>query len=342
MRRQRRVAMLAVLAALATGACSQQSRPRPTDAPVPALSIPADFAGVILVARGPRTLLFHGYGEVGGAPLQPDSRFWVASIGKQFAAAAILKLTERGRISLDDPLVRFFANAPSDKAAITIRQLLSHTSGLGQSYVSEQQSSRESAVARMFAEPLKGRPGGEFGYSNSNIQLAAAIVEVASGMSYPEFVKRELWRPAGLRATGFAGSAGAARVAPVRGALPNRLQRTYWGEQGVYSTAGDLLRWYRALISGRILNPASVETMFSPIQKIGEGHATLGWFRGRTGSGSEYIFVRGNEDFGANGLLYAYPASNTVIIVLTHAGNADDETSWSRAVLRSLEQQLAL
>ena len=303
--------------------------------------MPTDFAGAALVARGSAILLANGYGKLAGTPLRSDSRFWIASAGKQFTAAAIMRLVETGKVGLDDPLRRFFPRAPSDKAAITVRQLLSHSSGFGQSYVSEERRARAQAVEAMLADPLKGPPGSGFRYSNTNIQLAAAIVEIVSGQSYADFVQRQLWHRAGLRSTGFAGSAGAARVVAIKGELPARLKRSYWGEQGIYSSATDLYRWYRALATGRVLRPASVQTMFAPATKIGEGYATLGWFRGRTERGNDYIFVRGNEDFGANSVFYAYPKQHIVIVILSHAGDQGD-LSWSRTVLQSLQSQLGL
>lgn len=313
-------------------------------APAPAkLIVPKGFSGAVLVARGSTVLLSEAHGSVGRVPIRLQSKFWVASAGKQFVAAAIMKLVERGKVRLDDPLSRFLPEAPRDKAGITVRQLLSHTSGFSQSYVSEEQTTRAEAVRRMLAEPLAGIPGIKFGYSNINIQLAAAIIEAASGMPYGQFVQRELWVPAGLRRTGQAGDRGARSVMPTTGALPRRLGRHFWGEQGVYSTVVDLFRWYRALDRGQLLQPASVAEMFKPVVKIGEGYATEGWFRGTTASGNDFIFVRGNEDFGANGLLYAYPQQDVVIVVLTHAGDVPGkDTSWSRYVHHSLEQQLGL
>jgi CubicO group peptidase (beta-lactamase class C family) len=297
------------------------------------------FSGVVLVVERGKTVLFDGFGKP--SPRR-DARFWIASTGKQFTAAAIMKLAEQRGLRLDDPLGRFFPSAPKDKASISVRQLLSHTSGLGQSYVSEEQTSREIAVGRMLAVPLEGAPGSGFRYSNSNIQLSAAIVELRSGLPYSEFVRRYLWRPAGMQGTGFAGPRSWATVTPVRGPLPLRLRSSYWGEQGVYSTAGDLYHWYRALQSGRILSRKSVAILFAPQVKIGEGQAGLGWFRGTTPRGTDFLFVRGNEDFGANSLLYAYPKRDIVVVVLTHAGDADNEKSWSRKVLAEVEGALAL
>lgn len=298
------------------------------------------FSGAVLVARGDELLVFDGFGEISGHRVARDDTFWIASTGKQFASAAILLLAQRGQLDLDAPLSRFFPDAPADKARITIRQLLSHTSGFGQSYASELKSSREDAVAAMLAEPLEGEPGDRFRYSNSNFQLAAAVVEVVSGLSYREFTQRNLFAPAGLESTGFATDE--TRISATLSPPPERLQRAYWGEQGAYSTANDLLRWYRAIASARALNAESVEELFEPRVQIGEGSAAYGWFIGTSPRGRQVRFTRGNEDFGANSLIYAYPESDVVIIVLTHAGDANDDMSWSRQVHHDIEAALEL
>ena len=300
------------------------------------------FSGALLVARGGNTILSNAYGGERGTPMRPDSRFWIASAGKQFTSAAILKCQEKVLLKLDDPLAKFFPTAPTDKRAITLLQLLAHSSGLGQSYLSEGVVDRQTAVNRMLNEPLVDVPGRKFHYSNSNYQLAVAVVEVASGRSYREFVHKELWQPAGLQDSGFSGEPAAQLVAPARSETPKRLFNVTWGGEGVFSTARDLLQWYRTLQAGHILSPPSVKQLFKPVISIEEGQAALGWFIGRTDHDQERIFTRGNEDFGANALIYAYPNSDTVIIVLTHAGNANDEMSWSRFVHARIEKLLSL
>lgn len=298
------------------------------------------FSGVVVVARREHVLLSDAFGELGGRTVLRDDRFWIASTGKQFVATAVLLLAQQGRLDIDAPLSAFFADAPADKAPITVRQLLAHTSGLGQSYASELQSNRESAVAAMFAEPLQGRPGDAFRYSNSNSQLAVAIVEVVSGASYQDFARDALFARARLTDTGFSGSG--VDVAPTLEPLPERLTRAYWGGQGIYSNADDLFRWYRALNAGVILNEMSIETMFRQHAHIGEGDAGLGWFMTRSPQERQVRFTRGNEDFGANSLIYGYPDGDVVIVVLTHAGDAPDDMSWSRSVHRDIEAALAL
>jgi len=298
------------------------------------------FSGAVLVVRGDRILVDAAYGAERGAPMRRNSRFWIASAGKQFTSAAVLKLRDRGLLTLDDPLEKFFPDAPDDKRTITVRQLLSHTSGFDQSYASEELTNRAQAVRRMLAEPLIDTPGAAFHYSNTNYQLAVAIVEVVGGLEYRVFVESELFKPAGLTDTGQASAETTPTVAPAQGDTPARLTKRHWGGQGDYSTTHDLFAWYRALRSGRVIERDSIEALFSPVVAIGEGHAALGWFLGKTGSGAARIFTRGNEDFGANALIYAYPETATVVVVLSHAGDSPDDASWSRAVHAKIEKIL--
>lgn len=300
------------------------------------------FSGSVLIERDGRLLEDEGFGSLKSVSAHADSRYWIASAGKQFVSAAILVCQDLGLLSLDDPLGRFFSRTPADKRAITIRQLLAHISGLDQTYASEGINEREDAVQRMLARPLIAPPGTGFHYSNDNYQLAAAIVEVVSGDSYHDFIVRRFWRPLGMRHTGFGSAADSKTVLPAVGDTPERLLKAGWGEAGVYSTTRDLRIWYRALTGGRVLSSKSLELLFAPVVPIHEGQAALGWFRGTTAHGSAVIFTRGNEDFGANSLVYDYPGRETLIIVLSHAGSAPGGTPWSRLVLGQLEGALGL
>jgi CubicO group peptidase (beta-lactamase class C family) len=298
------------------------------------------FSGSVLVVRGNASLLDKGYGAVRGVSISPKSRFWIASVGKQFTSAAILRCRDAGWLTLDDPISRFFPTAPVDKRAITIRQLLAHLSGLDQTYASEGTTNRADAVNRMLSHPLIDTPGHKFHYSNDNYELAAAIVEVASGDDYKDFVIKNFFRHAGLRDTGFAASPGAQSVVPARNPTPARLSTPGWGEAGVYSTTRDLLKWYRALSSGSVLSRGSVNDLFAPVASIGEGQTALGWFIGKSGDGPTYIFTRGNEDWGPNSLLYAYPESGVVVVVLTHGGDSNGDLSWSRFIHAKIQELL--
>lgn len=298
------------------------------------------FTGVVTLTRLDGQMITTQ--TAGAPPLHTESRFWIASSGKQFVAAAIFRCVEHGLLSLNDPLSKFFPEAPPDKRGITVRQLLAHLSGLGQTYASEGATTRDAAVRAMLGKPLIDKPGAKFHYSNDNYQLAAAIVEVVSKTDYRSFVTHAFFEPQKLTNTGFNFTPGAALVAPTHEALPPRLLKPTWGEAGVYSSGYNLARWYCDLRGGKVLTPKSVATMFAPAAPIGEGHTALGWYLGKTARGTPTVFVRGNEDFGANSLLYAYPTKDRVLVILTHAGDADDDHSWSRLLLGQIEEKLGL
>jgi CubicO group peptidase (beta-lactamase class C family) len=192
----------------------------------------AGFSGAILVARQGRVLLDRAYGEVGGVAMRPTSRFWIASIGKQFTSVAILRAQEQGLLHLEDPVSRFFPEAPRDKAATTLLQLLTHQSGLPQAYVSSGIVDRAAAVRAILAQPLIVPAGARFAYSNDNYHLAAAILETVTGKPYERYLYGELLRPAGLKDTGFAGTDEVRSVVPARGPRPERLLTRNWGNVG--------------------------------------------------------------------------------------------------------------
>ena len=301
----------------------------------------AGFSGAVLVARRGSILLDQAYGEIRGERMRRNSRFWISSMGKQFISAAIMRCVELGHLRFEASLGEIWLDAPADKRAITIRQVLSHTSGLPQSYDFELVSSSEEARKSVLRLSLEVAPGAKFIYSNANYALAAAIIERTSNTNFAAFVRRELFERAGLRDTGQFPIVREPRVAPLAGEPPPRLGELRWW-QAYYSTTHDLYRWRQALWGGKIVSASGRESLLLPVISIEEGEAALGWFIGHTGRGARRIFVRGNDDTGQNSLLYYYPQTDTTIVVLTHAGDKNDETSWSRAMLASLETTLGL
>ena len=299
------------------------------------------FSGSVLVVAGRDILADRGIGSLHGRTFKPGTRYWIASMGKQFVSALLVQLQDEGKLSLSDTVGHLVPDAPEDKRPITLLQLLSHTSGLPQGYEGEAATDGGDAIRRIMKVPLTDKPGAAFHYSNENYHLAAAIAERVGGQSYGEMLRTRLLRPLGLRDTGL-GVATADRVAPTREATPERLMKRGWGIEGTYSTTHDLLAWYRALRAGRVVSAEGVRQIFTAVAPIQEGSAALGWFLRRTAKGTDCMFTRGNDDFGPNALLYAYPARDVVIVVLSHAGDKTDELSYSRSMLGAIEAALGL
>lgn len=234
-----------------------------------------DPSGAFLFAVGDEVVLERGYGEAAS-----DAVFPLGSVTKQFTAAAILQLAQRGKLSLNDDLGALFGAVPDDKAAIKVQQLLAHNSGLARNvgdvydYIPPEEF-RE----RLFAAPLDFEPGTRHVYSNSGYILLGQIVAKVSGLPLGDYFERHLLRPAGLTRTGYPGPRFAGAAIP-RGYDRPKYKEVYpgtpmevAGEQdprfqdgagGLLSTVSDLYRWERALLGGRILAPAWLEQMTSP------------------------------------------------------------------------------
>lgn len=307
------------------------------------------WAGTVLVAQNGRIILHKGYGTMdrGNGRIENVSTrtpFWIASISKQFAAAALLTLVESGTIALEDSLPRVFAGVPPDKRGIRIAQLLDHTSGLGRNYAADGIEDRRQAVEAIFATELRHPPGTEFGYSNDAYNLVAAAVETVSGMPFERYSSERLFAPAGLRSTGFWGPREHPEVAVIRTppADTNNM-RPNWGFRGgtgMFSTAGDLYRWNAALEDGRVLSKTSVMTLFEAHTRTKKGIGVgYGWFTSRTAAGTPKRWTRGHEDFGHGAVLAVYPEEDVVIIVASNAGERNG-VPLSHRLSEALEERI--
>jgi len=298
------------------------------------------YSGSALVARGGRVLLHRGYGladRARGVPYTAETLFDVASISKQFTAAAILALEMDGKLKVEDTLGRFFPVAPEDKAAITLHQLLTHTSGLRDTFGEEYETAtREELLRRVFASQLLSRPGRRYRYSNGGYSVLAAVVEVASGQSYGAYLRERLFERAGMRSTGF-------RLPPRQLALlahgytadgdwgtpldhPWAPDGPWWilrGNGGILSTTGDLYRWHLALAGDAVLARPQREKYVTPYVSEGRWAHTdyaYGWSVGKSPTGKREIsHIGGNGAFESD--FRRYVGDGAVIIL---SGNSID------------------
>ncbi len=304
------------------------------------------FSGSVLVASDGRIVLHRGYGwadQERTEPVTTTTPFWVASISKQFAAAAILKLAQQGRLSLDDSLPRFFPAVASDKRDITLHQLLTHTAGLEQHYSADGVTDRDEAVRAILAPPLVRSPGEGFGYSNDAYNLIAAVVEVAAEQPYETFLLEQLLEPAGLMHTGFWGPENHPEVAPMlQGGFPDStILKPNWGFRGgvgMFSTSEDLYRWYRALERNKVLSEASRKRLVTPHVARGTVGVGYGWFVSPTPRGTTSIWTRGYESFGHGAVLATYPEEHVVIVVTTNSGERSSGIPVSHKLAEDLAQ----
>lgn len=201
----------------------------------------------------PDTRFLRGYGieeRSSGQKFTADLATPIASISKTFTAFAILKLYSEQKLELNDPLSKWLPGVPADKSAITIHQLMTHTSGLPGDFFTAPGVKYDSLLRGIFALPLKQK--GKWSYSNAGYGLLALIVEKASGISYQEYLKKEVFWPLGLNSTGFISEKymPAERFAhsynrdlKFSGAQEQNLLAESIGATDIVSDLEDLLRW---------------------------------------------------------------------------------------------------
>ncbi|MCI0356176.1 MAG: beta-lactamase family protein, partial [Acidobacteria bacterium] len=251
-----------------------------------------NFSGSVLIARRGNVLMAKSYGMANyelNVPNTPQTKFQIASLSKPFTAIAILQLEARGKLNLNDPLVRYIPEYPNgDK--ITIHHLLAHRSGIPNvnSLPEYEEKSRSQQtigqIIVMFKDrPLEFQPGDRYSYSNSNYNLLAYIIQKVSGEEYGEYLRKNIFGPAGMKDTGQP-RAGPLISNRASGYMPRGItdleNAPYidWsiktGNGSLYSTVEDLYRFDRALYTDQLLSRRSRDKMFTE-QSEGVGY---GWF----------------------------------------------------------------
>jgi CubicO group peptidase (beta-lactamase class C family) len=245
------------------------------------------FSGVVRVERGGTLLLRKGYGLADRERRIPFTDATVVQIGsntKDFTLVALLRLQQRGRLSLRDSLGKYFPAAPADKRGITLQQIVDHRAGfpigLGDDF---EKVTRDQFLRRAFAAPLRAPPGTREIYSNTGYAILAAVIEQVTGKSYDAYVRDDLLVPLGLRSTGYLlPRFDPARVShgyergEDRGNIllkPHAADGPYWnlrGNGGMFSTVEDMHAFYRVLFdSDRLVPLAARGGRFDPTQPVG-------------------------------------------------------------------------
>ena len=252
---------------------------------VTAMAAADSFSGAVAIAHAGKIVWSHASGiadERTRMPITADTRFTLASTGKMFTAIAIAQLMEQGRLRLDDTVGRHLPDFPNRDVArrVTIAQLLSHTSGLA-SYWNDLYAARRTSLLTvadhipLFAgDSLLFAPGARWEYSNSGYIVLGRIIEVVSGLSYDEYLRRHVFGPAGMRNTGWYdrtgntpnGAVGYFRSdsagAPVSDNLSLRELRGS-AAGGGYSTVADMVAFLDALAKDRLVKGSTRELFTS-------------------------------------------------------------------------------
>jgi CubicO group peptidase (beta-lactamase class C family) len=292
------------------------------------------FMGSVIVAKDGAVVFNRAYGYANlewQVPNTADTRFRIGSVSKQFTAASILLLEERGKLRTDDLVKKHLPDAPPAWDAITIHHVLTHTSGIPNitSFPEFQRiktlpSRPDQSLARFRDKPLDFPPGEKFSYSNSGYLLLAVLVERASGQTFEAFLQENILGPLGMthtgsdsfttiipnRASGYTPTLGA-RGGPLRNA--EYIDMTIpIGGGSLYSTTADLARWAHALFNGTVLSAASLQKMTRPVLSDYGYAIVVRSARGR----QTFEHTGGIEGF--NSILRYFPESKIAVAVLAN------------------------
>ena len=256
-------------------------------------------------------------------PAHAESAYRLASVTKSMTGEAIVQLAERGKLDLDAEIQKYVPDYPAQKWPVTVRNLLTHTgggqtgSGLGPEHVTPKE-----VVARISKYPIQYEPGTRYDYQTSGYNLLGAAIENVSGQTFEQYLRENLWLPAGMKDT---------RLDDVRGLVPNRVRgydladgevknapfvdvSSRFGGGGLTGTVPDLLRWARAAFAGKIVSPKWIDEMLKPFVSksgrytgLGDGdtYYTLGWMVMPV-NGSLALHAQGSQK-GTDTYLYYFP-----------------------------------
>jgi CubicO group peptidase (beta-lactamase class C family) len=270
------------------------------------------FAGVVLVAKNGQPIFEKAYGasdKSSGKPNRIETKFNLASMNKMFTSVAIAQLAERGKLSFNDPIGKFFPDYPNKQAAakITIHHLLTHTSGLADYFdKKEYQSAKQAAGGRLkgpkdyfpfFAsDPLAFEPGEKWDYSNAGFNVLGAIIEQVSGQSYFDYVTEHIFKPAGMNNTDPSAGSSAG---------------------GALSTVGDLLKFDRMFRKHKLLSRKYTDIIITP--KVDTVWGTrYGYGFGSEKVNGKRIVGHGGDTIGISTELDMYLDQGYTVIVLSN------------------------
>lgn len=293
----------------------------------------------LIVIKDGKLIIEEGYGLADlktNTPITSATNFRLASVSKQFTALGILILAERRRLFLNDTLDDFFSDIPKSIRKVTIRQLLTHTSGIWdyESLIPKEQQIQisDQDVLQLIRQKdsVYFIPGSQFRYSNTGYCLLALVVEKVSGDTFNQFTKDHIFTPLEMsRTSEFQEDA----EIPYR-AYGYHLDKEEWhfadkgitsstlGDGGVYCSLTDYKKWDEALSGSQLFFSGILKNIFTPHVNIRDGVAYgLGWFVAKETDGTPCMFHSG-ESTGFHNIVYRNPTKGLLIVIFT---NRDDD-----------------
>lgn len=294
----------------------------------------------VMVVRNGKVVFARGYGMAdveAEMPCATNTNFRLASVTKQFTAMAVMMLVERKRLSLDEKLIDLFPEFPTYGRAITVRHLLTHTSGL---------IDYEDVIPKGTTIPVLDRdvlrlllrqdktyfpPGTKFRYSNSAYALLALIVEGRSGQTFAHFLKANIFEPLKMKTTLAYEQGSSAVVNRAYGystygssfkRTDQSLTSSVLGDGGVYSSVADLRKWDEALTAGKLVKKKALDQIFAPGPETDQPGMRygFGWYIGEY-RGAKEIWHSGTTR-GFSTRIVRFPDKRSAIIILTNRNEA--------------------
>lgn len=296
----------------------------------------------LLIVRNGRVERAQGYGYANvelKVPVTPETLFQSGSMGKQFTAMAVMMLAEQGKLSLEDPLSRFFPEAPASWAQVKVKHLLSHTGGFTdypEGFDKRRDYTEEELLKIVEAIPLAFPPGTDWSYSNLGYVTLGIVIHRVSGEFYGDLLREQVFEPLGMTTT---------RIISEAEIIPNRaagyrlqqggLNNQKWVSPTLNTTADgslyfsilDLARWDEALREGKLIRKASYEQMWTPFpldngQPNRRGYG-FGWVIASVNGHTVIEHEGAWQGFTTN--ISRYPDDKLTIAVLTNQGAADPD-----------------
>lgn len=305
---------------------------------------------VAIVEKG-RLVSARAYGLANvelGVRASTDTVYEIGSVSKQFAAAAVMKLVEEGKLDLDKPIKTYLPKAPDKWDAVTLRHLLTHTSGLKNlndiaGFEVTEKLDQAKTIAKLAGPALEFEPGTKYAYRNTGYSLAGYIVENVSGKPYWTFLKERFWDPLGMRT---------ATTRDLFTVIPNRADGYEW-ENGklanrdsdltdifaagaIAASVLDLAQWVARFKTDAVIKPSSWGALWTA-SKLKNGEATgygMGFSIGTFAD--EKLIGHGGSTAGFSSTIQWLPDRDLAVIVLTNAGEVGVATRVAREVLTAL------
>jgi len=296
------------------------------------------FSGTAIVAKDGKPIFSGAYGLADREKKVPntlDTQFRIGSMNKMFTATAILQLVQAGKVSLDDPLIKFLPDYPNKELAtkVKIKHMLSHTGGTGDFFGPEFDKHRLELrtfqdYVKLYGErPLAFEPGTKWSYSNYGFLLLGLVVEKASGQDYYEYVREHIYKPAGMTGTD---SLPEDTAVPHRSIGYTKFDSKDWRSNmdtlpyrgtsagGGYSTVGDLLAFANAIVNHKLLDAAHTDLLTTGKETRPSGDSYAYGFADSISSDGVRCFGHGGGAPGMNGSLKVCTTSGYTIAVLAN------------------------